>query len=184
MFGILGKKKLTDNQVANIFVNTTLEAVEKGWPLVAEFIQDSPEFVRTPEMDTEDYGKFLMIVVAANFSFIPDHFEDGHDKEVLRLCVRKFASVFELEPEQFARKVKEYREFLSRVNMPSKNMLYAMSKGIFHKYDLNDFQEPYFRNLKTPNPIFLKNLDEVMRNYLWDWKAFHEKYKLKEDTAH
>ncbi|MFT4678428.1 MAG: hypothetical protein ACI84C_000597 [Flavobacteriales bacterium] len=183
MFGFLVKKKVTDNQVANIFVNTTLEAVENGWPIVADFIQDSPEFVITPCIDREDYGKFLMIVVAANFSYIPEHFESGHDKEILRLCIQKFATAFDLEPDQFARKVKDYRDFLSRVNMPSKNMLYAMAKGVFHKYDLNEYQDEYFGKMRTPNPIFLKNLDEVMRNYLWDWKAFQDKYKLKETAS-
>ena len=28
----LSKKKLTDEQVANIFVNTSFETVEQGWP--------------------------------------------------------------------------------------------------------------------------------------------------------
>ena len=32
----LSKKKLTDEQVANIFVNTSFETVERGWPQVAE----------------------------------------------------------------------------------------------------------------------------------------------------
>ena len=79
---------------------------------------------------------------------------------------------------QFARKTKEYRTFLSRVNYPSKNTLYSMSKGIFHKYELNQFQEGYFKSLNTPNPIFLKNLDEVMNYFLWDFEAFTEKYKV------
>ena len=38
MLAIFGKKRLTENQVANIFVNTTLETVEKGWPLLRDFI--------------------------------------------------------------------------------------------------------------------------------------------------
>ena len=33
----LSKKKLTDEQVANIFVNTSFETVEQGWPQVAAF---------------------------------------------------------------------------------------------------------------------------------------------------
>ena len=67
---------------------------------------------------------------------------------------------------------------MNRVNHPSKNMLYAMSKAMFYKYELNDHQVEYFRNLNTPNPIFLKNLDDVMSNFLWDWDAFEEKYKV------
>ncbi len=183
MFSFLVKKKLTDNQLANIFVNAILDSVEKGWPLVAEFIEDSPEFYTTPKLEKEDYGKFLMIVITANFNKIPDYFEDGHDRELVKLCVEKFANVFDMEIEKFACKTKEYKGFLSKVNKPSKNVIYAMSKAVFFKYELNEYQEHYFKKLKTPNPIFLKNLDELMENFLWDWEAFQEKYKLKELTS-
>lgn len=37
--------------------------------------------------------------------------------------------------------------------------------------------------MKTPNPIFLKNLDELMRNFLWDWEAFNERYKVVPQSA-
>lgn len=180
MISIFGKKKLTDNKVANIFVNGLLESVEKGWPEVAGFIQDSPEFIKEPDIHHEDYGKFLMIVISANFLNIPKFFDDGHDKEIIRLVVNKFAHVFELESEQFARKVLDYKNFLSRVNQPSKNPVYAMSKAIFYKYELNDYQEDYFSSLKTPNPIFLKNLNEIMEHFIWDWSAFNEKFKVIE----
>jgi hypothetical protein len=32
--------------------------------------------------------------------------------------------------------------------------------------------------MKTPNPIFIKNLDELMKNFLWDWEVFNDKYKV------
>jgi hypothetical protein len=145
-----------------------------------DFIADSPEFVRTPNIKEDDFGKFFMIVVAANFSFIPDHFQDGHDREIIRRSVEKMSNVFDVDVETFARKLKDYRSLLNRVNMPSKNMLYAMSKAIFVKYELNEFQEDYFRSLKTPNPIFLKNLDEITKQFVWDWNSFSEKYKIVE----
>ncbi len=76
-------------------------------------------------------------------------------------------------------KMKEYKKFLTRINHPSKNMLYAMSKGMFYKYELNPFQnEEYFRNLQTPNPIFLKRLDEVMGQFIFNWDDFVAKYKV------
>lgn len=183
MISLFGKKKLTDDKVANIIVNTTLETVEKGWPEVAGFINDSPEFEFSPNLDPSDYGRFLMIVIAGNFNILQKHFKDGHDKEILIRCMSKFANVLGISSEQFARKTKEYRGFLSRVNAPSKNTLYSMSKGVFHKYDLNQFQEGYFKSLNTPNPIFLKNLDEVMNYFLWDFEAFAEKYKVVSDQT-
>lgn len=178
MLSFIGKSKVSDNQVSSHFVATTLQIVEDGWPVVAGFIADSPEFVIRPEVGEDDCGKFLMIVIAANFNFIPEHFDDGHDKAIIQDAVTLFAEQLNVSREMLARKIKDYREFLSRVNHPSKNTLYAMSRGIFFKYDLNAYQEEYFRNLKTPNPIFLKNMNDILVHFLWDWDKFKNKYKV------
>lgn len=180
MLSFLGKKKLTDNQIANIFTNAILETVDKGWPVVADFIMDSPEFIRTPVIDKGDYGKFLMIVITVNFHFLPDYFEDGHDREIIRLSIEKFADIFEMTPEEFARKVKDYKTFLKRVNAPSPKIMNSMSKGVFYKYKLVEYQEPFYSDANAYNPIFIKNLDEVMSNFIWDWESFLTKYKIKE----
>jgi len=178
MLAIFGKKKLTDESVANILVNSLIESVEQGFPEVAGFINDSPEFKKAPNIDTQDYGRFLMIVLAGNLSLLNRHFHEGQDKQIMEMVICKMASIFDMDTESFAQMIKDYRNFMSRVNHPSKNVLYAMSKTLFFKYDLNDFQMDYFKSLNTPNPIFLKNLDEVISNFLWDWDAFEEKYKV------
>jgi hypothetical protein len=53
-----------------------------------------------------------------------------------------------------------------------------MSKAMFEKYKLNDFQDDYFRRMQAPNPLFLKRMDEVMANFIWNWDAFFKKYKM------
>lgn len=182
MLALFGKKKVTDTQISNYFVVNTLDTVEQGWPEVAGFINDSPEFEVRPQLEPDDYGKFLMIVIAANMNTISAQFEDGHDREIIRQSVLKFAEALGIAPEAFAAKLKSYREFLSKVNHPSKNTLYSMSKGIFFKYNLNVCQIDYFRSLNTPNPIFLRNMNELLVHFLWDWKVIHEKYRvIKED---
>ena len=56
----LSKKKLTDEQVANIFVNTSFETVEQGWPQVALSSRTAPpEFDAAPTSTKEDYGRFF-----------------------------------------------------------------------------------------------------------------------------
>jgi len=67
---------------------------------------------------------------------------------------------------------------MKRVNSPSKTTLYGMSKAIFHKYALNDFQDNYFKRMNTPNPIFLKRLDELMQHFLFNWEVFLKKYRV------
>ena len=38
MFGSLIKKKLTDNQVANIFINALFDSVDNGFSIIAQWI--------------------------------------------------------------------------------------------------------------------------------------------------
>lgn len=178
MLTIFGRKKLTTERAAHVFSHNIIETVESGFADVAGFINDSPEFVTSPNIQPDDYGKFLMIVIAGNFSYITQYFSEGQDKEIIEACVQKLAPAFGMTPIEFSTKVKEYKECMSRANHPSKNIIYAMSKGVFVKYELADYQEEYFRLMKTPNPIFLKNLDDLMKNFLLDWEAFNEKYKI------
>ena len=53
-----------------------------------------------------------------------------------------------------------------------------MSKAMFYKYKLNDCQDDYFKNMDSPNPLFLKRMDEIMKNFLWNWEAFFKRYKI------
>ena len=71
LFSWMTKKKLTEELVATFFVETTFETVENGWPEVASFLNDCPGFEKSPTLDPEDYGRFLMIIVSANIQMIP-----------------------------------------------------------------------------------------------------------------
>ena len=174
----LSKKKLTDEQVANIFVNTSFETVEQGWPQVAAFLNAAPEFDSCPQLNEDDYGKFLMIVVSANLSLIPKHFDPGVDRAIIQRCCAKFGFALGLPPESFARKVKEFRNFMKEINRPSKNTLTAMTRAVCYKYGVIAHQEPYFRDMNVPNPILQKNLRELMEHFLWDWEDFVDQYRV------
>ncbi|MDA0945959.1 MAG: hypothetical protein RLZZ314_1730 [Bacteroidota bacterium] len=174
----LSKKKLTDEQVANIFVNTSFETVEKGWPQVAAFLNSAPELDSCPNLDPEDYGRFLMVVVSANLGLIPKHFPPGVDRAIIQRCCAKFGMALGLPPEAFAKKVKEFRSFMKEINRPSKNTLTAMTRAVCYKYGVIAHQEPYFRDMNVPNPILQKNLREVMEHFLWDWEEFVGQYKV------
>jgi len=119
-----------------------------------------------------------MVVIAGNYSSLSQYFQEGQDKEIIAACNHHLANVFDMTPEKFAETISQYKDCMSRANFPSKNIVSAMCKGVFLKYRLTDFQEEYFREMKTPNPIFLKNFGDVMKNFLMDWTAFNEKYRV------
>ena len=178
MLKTLFRKKLSDEQLANVFVNAMLDVVDKGFEEVVELIKEDPAFVQVPNLDKCTDGHFTMIVIVANLSFLGDHFDPTQSASLEQLIKEKFADIFGMSMQVFEGHLSNYKKFMSRVNHPSKNMHYAMSKGMFHKYQLNDYQDGYFKKMKCPNPLFLKRMDEVMDSFVWNWDAFFKRYKM------
>jgi len=178
MLGRLIKKKLDTDKMANVFVNSLLEVTENGFDDVRAMINEDTSFIESPNVPSVAADKFLLIVIVGNLRFLEDHFEADEAREIHQMIIEKLAAIYDMDFASFEQVIKDYDAFVSRVNHPSKNTLYGMSKAVFHKFNLNGFQEPYFKNMRTPNPLFLKRMDEIMMNFLWDWEAFFNRYKV------
>jgi hypothetical protein len=172
------KKRLTDNQLANIIVNGLLEVIDNGFKEVASMINEDSAFDYSPDIAPTETDEFTMIIIVGNLVQLESHFDYNQAISVESLIVQKFSNIYGMTENQFSELVSDYKSFISRVNYPSKNVLYGMSKAIFHKYALNDFQEEYFRSMQAPNPLFLKRMDEIVANFIWNWEAVEKKYKI------
>lgn len=177
---IFGKKKLKEDKLANIFVNATMQAVEAGFADIVGLIKDAPEFVVKPEIDRNNDSKFVLIVLAANLKELPKHLPAHQDNRMINLIITKLAGVFDVDFDKLEGILREYQSYLGRVNHPSNNNLYAMSKAVFFKYELGQYQEDYFRNMNAPNPLFLKRLDEAMSLFLFNWAGTRDEYQIVE----
>ncbi len=180
MLGSLLKKKLSDNQLANVFMNGILEMVENGFGEVAQLINEDPAFIASPNIQEEKNGQFSMVVMVANLSYLESTFEVEQAVRVEQLIFDKLGKMMQASAAEAEETVREYQKFMLRINHPSKNMVYAMSKAVFYKYNLNDYQDEYFRRMQAPNPLFLKRMDAVVGNFLWDWDAFFKKYRIED----
>jgi hypothetical protein len=180
MLGSLLKKKLSDNQLANVFMNGILEMVEKGFGEVAQMINEDPAFITSPSIPETKNGQFSMIVLVANLSYLESTFEVEQAVRVEQLIFDKLGQMMQSDASEAEQTVREYQKFMQRINHPSKNMVYAMSKAVFHKYDLNGFQDEYFSRMLATNPLFLKRMDAIVGNFLWDWVAFFKKYRIED----
>lgn len=178
MFTIFRKKKITEDQLANFFVSSLLNLVDKGFPDVAAMINADPEFSAPPCLAAADSDKFLLIVASGNIQLLSKHFERMQDVRLAESINRKLANALGVEPQKLKELLNKYQSWMTRINHPSKNIHYAMSKAVFYKYDLNQFQSEYFRNMNTPNPIFLKRLDEVIAQFIWNWENYKEEYRI------
>lgn len=175
---LFGRKKITEEKLANIFVNSMLQAVDNSFGDLVDSICNDPEFKQRPIVDKDDSDKFLMIVVVGNFSYLSRYFSNTEEMVLKGKITQKFATVFGLTYEEMNTIFKDYGNFIYRVNHPSKNILYGMSKAVFYKYKLGKYQDEYFAQLDAPNPLFLKRMDNLMLNYVWNWSTFLDKYKF------
>jgi hypothetical protein len=175
---LFGKKKITSTQLADLFVSSIIDSVDKTFCDVADFINEAPEFSTSPNISANHSDRFLLIVLAANMSQISKHFSNEEEHVVKRKIVEKFADIYGVSVAEFSKHLDDTTHLLYRVKERSSNVVYAMSKALFHKYKLFAHQERYFKELNTPNPIFLRRLDQLMKNYLFCWDSFFEKYKV------
>ncbi|MBI2259537.1 MAG: hypothetical protein HYU67_11675 [Flavobacteriia bacterium] len=178
MISTLLKRKVTEKQMANLFVNGLFKIVVEGFPEVAAFINEENSFENSPNISSENLDHFAMIVFAGNLNYLENIFEIKEVNLIEKNIFNNLASIYNTESDIIKNLVREYQGFMAQKNIPSKNTLYAMSKAVFYKYKLNDYQNSYFSDMQVPNPIFLKRLDDIMRNFLWDWDAFFKKYKI------
>lgn len=175
----LVKKKISEQRLAAMFVSGLVKNVELGFPDVASLINDDPDFAISPKIASTDDNHFLIITLTGNIKLMSDRLEGEQELRVRRAILEQCAQVFETDYDTFTTLYREYSELMMRINHPSKNILYAMSRGVFAKYQLNQFQADYFRQLNTPNPLILKRMNEIMANFIWDWDAFLEKYRIQ-----
>lgn len=180
MLSLLTKKKTTEDKTATVFVNFLMTLAQEGFPEVASLISEDPEFATHPSVSPDDSNEFLLIVFAGNLKLLSERFHDYQGARISELILSKFSQAMGSDKITLKKTISDYQSFMNRVNHPSKNTLYSMSKAIFHKYNLNLHQAEYFRNMNTPNPIFLKRLDEVIAQFIWDWDTYVKKYKIVE----
>ena len=178
MFSTLIKRRLTDNQVANIFINAIFDSVDKGFEEVALLINEDTAFSSSPKININNNREFGLIVIVGNLSYLESNFEADQTERVEKIIFEKLSKLYAIDLSSFKKLIKEYQSFIARVNHPSKNWVYGMSKAIFYKYKLNEFQDEYFKRMQAPNPLFLKRMDEIMVNFIWNWDAFSKKFKL------
>jgi len=178
MLSTIFKKKVSDEQLANVFVNGILEVIDKGFDEVKAIMEEDRAFESSPDLSNSSDGHFAMIVIVGNVQSLGVSFSPRQQKSLEPLIFTRLADSFEMELNEFMGYFKEYASFMNRVNHPSKITLYSMSKAIFYKYKLNEYQDDYFKSMDSPNPLFLKRMDEIMKNFLWNWEAFFKRYKI------
>jgi hypothetical protein len=178
MLGIFGRKKLGEEQLAQIFVNAMISMSQEAFPDIAAMVNDDPEFVSCPELNSDGYVPFLFVVIAGNLKLLPRRLEGVHAKHILSKIYEKLAANFDTSSGSIEQHIKKYQSELGRLNHPSKNVLYGMSKLFFHLYDLYPYQDEYYTRIQAQNPIILKRLDTILNAFIWNWDSINDEYRI------
>ena len=174
----LFKKKVAEEKVAELFVNISFNAVDTSFAEVAELLNNDVNLINTARVDPNNQDDFLLIVIAGNYHLLDDYFFEGQEDRIKEVILDKLAGIYGLDPIAMRTVLDNQLSWFKKINYPSKNTHYAMSRAVFLKYDLNDYQKDYFRKLKAPDPILLKNIDEIMEQFIIKWDTFTEKYRI------
>jgi hypothetical protein len=172
------KKKISQKQLAYNFVHHTLNCIDHTYKDFLDAIYNDAELESYPELNYSDPTELMFIIISGNIKYY-ERILSAHEEKLLYDCIiNEMSEAFEMEFHEMDEKLNKYTSFISRVNHPSKNILYGMSKAVFFKFKLGQYQDEYFAQLNTPNPIFLKKIDTLIENYIWDWKSIFEKIKI------
>lgn len=172
------KKKVSEEKVAELFVNIIFNAVDTSFSEVAELLNHDVNLLRRAQVDPQDQDDFLMIVITGNFHLLDNYFYEGQEDRIRQLTIEKLAAIYGVDTVTMRTAIDNMLAFFGKINYPSKNTHYAMSRAVFFKYGLNEFQKDYFKNLNTPDPILLKNIDEIMEQFIIKWDTFTEKFRI------
>jgi len=174
----LRKNTLTEDKLVNIFINTILKNGDEAFMQIADYLNETPEFIRSPELDNSLAGKFYLVVITGNIVKLSKEVHDGSERRITEKIISKLSRIFEMNPNALAKEISSCRKLMKSLNFPSKNTIYGMSRAFFHLYNLYPFQKAYFRDLKQPNPIVLKQLDLIMKCFILDINAYKEEFKI------
>ena len=179
MFATLfAKKKITKKKLAYNFVHHTLNVIDETYSDFLDAIYYDPELKTHPQLNYEDSSEIALIVIAGNIKYFERILSISEENEIVNEVIIQMAIIYGVEVIEMRETLESYSSFISRVNHPSKNILYGISKAIFFKFNLGQHQEEYFAQLNTPNPVFLKRIDILIENYIWDWKNIFDKNKI------
>ena len=75
----------------------------------------------------------MKIIIAGNVKFFERILSNYEENAISNAIIEEMSKVFEMKFNDMKNELDKYSSFISRVNHPSKNILYGISKAVFFK---------------------------------------------------
>lgn len=178
MFGLFGKKKVKAADMTVAYVDNIFEVAQAGFTEIAGYLNEEKEFAKSPNISEAENEWFIYIVFAGNIINLEKYFTKEQAEEFTRMIAARVVHKLDHDPDTADQKLYDYEQFLRKLNAQTKSLVKSMSMAIFHKYDLNRYQSDHFQKLNSPSPVIMKQLNEMVEYFLWNWDDYLSKYKV------
>ena len=180
-FGLLSKKKKVNLQsIVDIYCGALDEVISNGFIEIKDFINNNNNLENNPNLKNEDIKWFRIIIFLGNLNDLKSHFEE---QEVLKLRNLIVENIFiDLNDSQKILAVEsflQYESYFSDLLIEFSSEIDAMAYAIFEKYNINDFQGTLFKRKNKPNPIFISEMKNLLKHFIWNWDEYLQKNKLQ-----
>lgn len=179
--GLLSKKKKVKLETAvSIYVALLQKVIEGGFVEIKDFINNNNNLVNSPNIQASDIDWFSNVIFLGNIKNLDLYFEEEEVSVLRALILDEIYKDLKdndqhLAIERFLDYENYFKDLLVKYELP----INAMAHAIFEKYNINDFQGDLFKKKNKPNPVFLNELKNLLRHFVWNWEEYLEKNKLK-----
>ena len=180
-FGLLSKKKkIKLNSLVSIYCQTLDEVIERGFVEIKDFINNNNNLENNPNLNQNDIKWFRIIIYLGNLNNLSSHFEEDEVSKIRNLVVDEIYK--DLTGSDKIKSIENFLQyegyFLDLLNEFGSE-IDAMAFAIFDKYNINDFQGELFKRKNKPNPIFMSEMKNLIKHFIWNWDEYLQKNKLK-----
>ena len=91
------KKKLSEEQISNIFVNGIFDVIDRGFETVCDCINEDQGFVKSPSVLPENINDFALIVISANIIEMERLFDGHTGTRTIHLVHEKLAEAYSMD---------------------------------------------------------------------------------------
>ena len=179
--GLLSKKKKVKPAIAvSIYVTVLQNVIDSGFIEIKDFINNNNNLVNNPNLKESDIDWFSNVVFLGNIKNLDLYFEE-EEVSVLRALILDeiYKDLHDNDQHLAIEKFLDYENYFKDLLVKYELPINAMAHAIFEKYNINDFQGDLFKKKNKPNPVFLNELKNLLRHFVWNWEEYLEKNKLK-----
>jgi len=180
-FGLLSKKKKVNiKSLVSIYCHTLDEVINGGFVEIKDFINNNNNLENNPNLQPDDIKWFRIIIYLGNLNNLNSHFEEEEVMKLRNSIVDEiYSSMNENEKLSAVESFLQYESYFSDLIREFGSEIDAMAFAIFDKYNINDFQGELFKRKNKPNPIFISEMKNLIKHFIWNWDEYLQKNKLK-----